>query len=261
MLEIRPIGTANLPDAARLCLAGATPGDRPRAFTRDVEVDCTRCKLGLLFEGFAEGVRCYAAYNAGMLVGYLETHPEARAPAPIQGAGCTVIGCLRVPEAHARAEVESALIEHAANAIGAGGGLAVIGREKDWSTLGFETVEREASEVISDERVLWWRSTGGEAPALIPIDRALPRVAGRVRVDLFTSDRCPWDRYVTDLVRGVVERMRDVVVFETDCSDRREIVRTGVVSAVAVNGTFQPWFRPHHLPDDHQIRRTIEAAS
>ena len=44
MLEIRDITASNLPDAARLCLAGKTLSDRPRAFTKSVEVDSTRCK-------------------------------------------------------------------------------------------------------------------------------------------------------------------------------------------------------------------------
>ena len=38
MLEIKDITSSNLPDAARLCLAGKSLTDRPRAFTRDRHV-------------------------------------------------------------------------------------------------------------------------------------------------------------------------------------------------------------------------------
>ena len=93
------------------------------------------------------------------------------------------------------------------------------------------------------------------------MDRKLPRIPGKVRVDLFASDRCPWDRYVFDLVRQSCAAFKgSVVIYETDCSKRREVLRSGVTSAIAVNGKFQPWLRPHRLPDAHSVRRVVESA-
>lgn len=264
-LELRAIGTANLPDAVRLCLAGKSLGDRPRGFSREAEVEATRCKLSLLRPALGAGGAAFAAYRSGMLVGYAEAHPVERAPAPVEGQGFLVVHCLRVPESEERGEVEPALVD--AIAAKAPGGLAVVAREKDWEPFGFRTVERAASEVEPEERVLWWRGPdpGGAAEAararLVPVRRDLPRPRDKARVDLFTSDRCPWDRYVFDLVRGVAATLRsEVALFETDCNRRREVLRHGVVSAVAVNARFQPWVRPWRLPDEHTIRRTIEAA-
>jgi hypothetical protein len=108
--------------------------------------------------------------------------------------------------------------------------------------------------------VLWWRQIGpGDPPRFAAVDRKLPRIPGKSRVDLFASDRCPWDRYVFDMVRGICDRMKnDVVVYETDCNKRRNVLRSGVSCAIAVNGLFQPWVRPHRLPDEHMIRRVLE---
>jgi hypothetical protein len=213
------------------------------------------------------GSKALAAYRAGMLVGYVEAHPVAEALVPVKGDGFHVISCLRVPEAGERAEVEAALVHAAAEATPGSRGLALLAREKDWSALGFTDLEHDASEVESVERVLWWRpAAGGAAPAgpppeLVPVDRKLPKFPGKARVDLFWSDRCPWDRYVFDLVRDTCKAMKnDIVLFETDCTKRREVVRSGVSAAVAINGRFQPWLRPNRLPDGHQIRRTIESA-
>lgn len=264
-LEIRPIGTANLPDAARLCLAGHSLADRPPAFTHDVELESTRCKLSRLRGAMSRGAVALAAYRSGMLVGYAEAHPVEQCPAPVVGDGFDVLACVRVPEAAERDEVESALTDALAAARPASRGLAVVAREKDWGPRGFAAVAREASEVETIDRVLWWRprdgAAAGGAPRFAPVDRQIPAIAGRVRVDVFASDRCPWDRYVLDLVRRVCASRREhVVLFETDCTKRREVVRTGVAVGVAVNGRFQPWFRPHRLPDEHAVRRALDRA-
>jgi hypothetical protein len=262
MLEIREVTSSNLPDAARLCLAGKSLSDRPRAFTREVELDSTRCKLSLLSEQMRAGSRAQAAYRDGMLVGYLEVHPIAQALVPLEGADCHVIGCVRVPEAHEREEVEKALVDHAAAALSGSRGLAVLAREKDWGGCGFTDAAHEAAEVAGFERVLWWRPiAGGDPPKIAQVDRKLARIPGKTRVDLFTSERCPWDRYVFDLVRGVCSRMKNnVVLYETDCTKRRNVLRAGVTCGVAVNGQFQPWVRPYRLPDEHMIRKTLEDA-
>lgn len=262
MLEIRDITSSNLPDAARLCVAGKSLSDRPRAFTREVELDSTRCKLSLLREQMADGGKAHAAYRDGMLVGYLEYHPVEKALAPLEGENCHVIHCVRVPEVQERLEVEAALVEHAASLLSSSRGLAVIAREKDWTPCGFADAVHEASEVNGFERVLWWRQIGpGAPPRFAPVDRKLPRIPGKTRVDVFAADRCPWDRYVFDMVRGICDRMKgDVVVYETDCNKRRNVLRSGVSCGVAVNGLFQPWVRPHRLPDEHMIRKVLEDA-
>jgi len=267
-LEIKRIGVANLPDGARLCLAGHGLGDRPPAFTREVEMESTRCKLSLLRTAMAKGSTPLAAYRSGMLVGYLEAHPVEEALVPLEGTGYHVVTCLRVPEDAERAEVEYALVESLAATLPASRGLAVLARDKIWGPLGFRELDRDGSEVEAYDRVLWWRpisddgSAGGDAgPSLAPVDRALPKIDGKIRVDLFVSDRCPWDRYVIGLVRDVCASMRDeVVVYETDCSKRREVLRSGVPVGVAINGRFQPWFRPYRLPDGNVIRRSLESA-
>jgi len=261
-LDIKTVGTANLPDAARLCLAGRTLSDRPPAFTREVELESTRCKLSYLRTATTKGSKALVAYRDAMLVGYVEAHPIEEALAPVDGAGSHVLTCLRVPEPAERAEVERAVIDALAASLPASRGLAVLAREKDWAPLGFTDIGRDASEVDGFERVLWWRPiAGGDPPRAVPVDRKIPRIPGKVRVDLFTSHRCPWDKYVFDVVRGVCRTLKDeVVVYETDCTRRREILRSGVSAGIAVNGRFQPWVRPHRLPDPHVVRRTLEAA-
>jgi len=205
----------------------------------------------------AAGAAAFAAYRSGMLVGYAEAHPVERAPDPVDGAGFLVLHCLRVPEEGERAEVEGALVEALAGK--SPGGLAVLAREKDWGAHGFREVAREASEVAGDERVLWLRGPETTKARIVPVERKFAVPAGKARVDLFTSDRCPWDRYVFDLVRGVcAARKAEVALFETDCNRRREVLRWGVVSAVAVNGRHQPWVRPWRLPDEHSISKALD---
>lgn len=262
-LEIKPITSANLPDAARLCTAGESLSDRPRGFTKEVEVDSTRCKLSMLRVKMGAGAKAFAAYRSGMLVGYAELHPVEQSTVPVDGAGYHVLQCLRVPEQIERDEVEPALVDAAAKALAGSRGIAVLAREKDWSKQGFAEACREAAEVDGEERVLWWRAIAPDAaaPKTVVIERKLPKPEGKARVDLFVNDRCPWDKFVFDMVRAVCTSMRsDIALFETDCTKRREVLRYGVQAAVAVNGRYKPWVRPYRLPDDHTIRRTLEAA-
>lgn len=263
MLEIKPITAGNRPDAARLCLAGASLTDRPKAFTREIELDCTRSKLSFLQERQFDGARAWAAYRANSLVGFLEVHPVEIALYPVDGKGSHVVQCLRVPEEQERKEVEPALIEHAVSELKGSTGLAVLAREKDWAPLGFEQLDRSAAEVQGDERVLWFRRLGdGNPPRIVPVDRLIARVPGKVRVDLYVSSRCPWDGFVFELVRGVCSSLKGrVVMYETDCSTHRGVKGCGVTAGVAVNGRFMPWLRPYRLPGEHEIRRVIEDAS
>ncbi len=261
-LEIRNITAANLPDAARLCTAGASLGDRPKAFTREVEQESSRCKLSMLRSRMTAGARAFAAYREGLLVGYAELFPVEQSVAPVAGAGFHVLQCLRVPERAERVEVENDLCDAAAAAIPESAGIVAVARDKEWGSLGFTEVEREASEVDGDVRVLWYRKIkGGAEPKFVPIERKYPRPEGKVRLDLFTNERCPWDKYVFDMVRAVAApRRSEIALFETDCTRRREVLRYGVTAGVAINGRFQPWVRPYRLPDEHTIRRTLEAA-
>jgi len=260
MLEILPITADNLPDAVRLCLSGRARGERPSGFTRDVETECARCKLALVRDKQMSGGVAYAAYLDEMLVGYAELHSIRDAVAPLDGKSGHVLQCLRVPEQPLRETVEPALVEHAFSEIGGRGGIAVLARGKDWSAHGFSEMDRSCAEVIADDRVLWWRGAG-EPPRILEPQREFALVEGKVRVDLFTSERCAWDLFVADRVRAAAAEMSDqVVLFETDCSERRTVKRTGVVSAVAINGKYMPWYRPHTLPDEPAIRRAFEDA-
>ena len=269
-VEIRNITAANLPDAARLCTAGQSLGDRPKAFTRDVEQESTRCKLSMLRARMAEGATALAAYREGLLVGYCEIHPVERSVVPVDGKGFHVIHCLRVPEEIERDEVETDLCNAAAARLPTSGGLAVIARAKKWSARGFAEIALDQSEVAGLERVLWFRkiAEGATPPTLVRVQRTFPRPPGKTRVDLFVNDHCPWDKYVFDMVRTVLGGPRsatgaartDLVIFETDCTKRRNVLSYGVTAGIAVNGRYQPWLRPHRLPDEHMIRRAIEGA-
>lgn len=259
MIDIQPITAENLPDAVRLCLTGKSLADRPSAFTREVETECSRCKLGLVRERQMSGGAAFAAYHDGMLVGYAELHTIADAVAPLDGKEGHVLQCLRVPEEPLREIVERALIDHAFAQLGARGGIAVLARGKDWAPYGFRQVSLSCAERITDDRALWWRGNG-EPPKILEPQRDFALIEGKVRVDLFTSERCAWDIYVCDLVRKVAESMPSVVLFETECMDRRTVRETGVVSAVAVNARYMAWFPPHKVPDEDDIRREFELA-
>ena len=84
MFDIQSVNAANLPDAVRLCLAGKSFGDRPEGFTREVETECSRCKLSVVRDQQMSGGAAFVAYRDGMLVGacVLSLRPSRRSTVP-----------------------------------------------------------------------------------------------------------------------------------------------------------------------------------
>jgi hypothetical protein len=200
-----------------------------------------------------------AAYRGPRVVGLLEYYPIEVAPSPVLGEDLFVINCLQVPHAENREEVEKELVGACVKDWSTRKGVVVLARQKRWDVLGFEEVLRDTWPE-QDERVLWlmkfWEV---EEPRLAPVQDDFPVMQGRVRVNLYVSGHCPWDFHLVSLVEEVCEEIGPKVLVEKqELEDRASILKHGLNTAIAVNGQYQPWLRPHPIPTRDQIRKTIE---
>ena len=259
MLEVKEIRPSNLADCTRLCVGKSLPP----GLDSFAAVDMQRAKLAFFRERKGGGAAARAAYRDGVLAGVLEWYPVELSPTPVAGKDLFVVNCARAAEKDARGEVLGALVRAAEPAWGLRAGVAAVGRNRSWEEFGFEAVgRRRAPEKDGGTQTLYLRKFSPEAEARFLETPATPGPdAGRVRVDLFVSDRCPWDGYLFDLVRkACVSHGTKVQVFEHDCRTREAVERTGVGAGVAVNGRFQPVLRPYLLPDERAIRRMLDLA-
>ena len=259
MLEVREVKLSNLADCSKLCIGASLP----RGIDAMAAVDMQRAKLAFFRQHRGAGAGARAAYRDGRLVGSLEWYPVELSPTPVGGRDVFVVHCVRVAEAAERPEVLGALAGAAEEAWKARAGVAALGRNRSWEEFGFEKVDsRRAPEKEGGTQALYLKRFRPEAEVrfLDPIRELAPE-PGKLRVDLFVSDRCPWNAYIFDLVRRACASYgKPVQILEHDCRARQAVERYGVGAGVAVNGVFQPLLRPHLLPDERSIHRILDLA-
>lgn len=257
-LEIRSISVANLPDIVSPCMLAGTLGSHV-SLPAETADEMTRAKMGFFHERMRAGASAMGAYKGKRIVGLLEYYPIEVAPVPVIGNDLFVINCLQVPEREDRALVEKELVAACVKDWSSRKGVAVLGRQKRWDTLGFEEVTRDAWPE-GGEMTLWlmkfWEV---EEPKLAPLRCEFPTHRGRVRIDILETGRCPWDTYVGNMVRRAVEHASAPIFVETtDLSLRENVLKYGLTGGIAINGEFQPWLRPHPVPTFQQICARIE---
>ncbi len=257
MLEVREVKLANLADCAKLCVGA----NLPRGMDAMAAVDLQRPKLAAFRQARGAGAGARAAYRDGNPVGSLEWYPVELSPTPVAGKDLFVVNCARVAEPDARSEVLGELVRSAEEDWKARAGVAALGRKRSWEEFGFETVtQRRAPERDGGTQTLYLRRFRPDAEVrfLDPVRELAPE-PGKIRVDLFLSDRCPWNGYVFDLVRKACASYgKPVQILEHDCRTRAAVEKYGVGAGVAVNGVLQPLLRPHLLPDERGIHRILD---
>ena len=257
MLEVREVKLSNLADCSRLCVGTSLPP----GLDSFAAVDLQRAKLAFFRQYRGLGAAARAAYRDGNLVGSLEWYPVELSPTPVAGNDLFVVQCARTLEPGARAEVMAAMVGAAEEAWSARAGVAALGRKRSWEEFGFESVEtRRAPEKDGGNQTLFLRRTRPEAEArfLDPAVSMAPET-GKLRVDLFLSDRCPWNGYVYAVVRKACASYgKPIQIVEHDCRTRTGVEKTGVGAGVAVNGVLRPLLRPHLLPDERAIHRMLD---
>ena len=58
--------------------------------------------------------------------------------------------------------------------------------------------------------------------------------------------------------REATDRRHRLELEKQELEDRASILKHGLNTAIAVNGQYQPWLRPHPIPTRDQIRKTIK---
>jgi len=259
MLEVKEVRLANLADCAKLCVGTSLPP----GLDEFGAVDMQRSKVTLFRQHRGAGAGARAAYRDGVLVGSLEWYPLELSPTPVAGKDLFVVNCVRVADPAARTEILGGMVKSAEEAWSKRAGVAAIGRNRSWEEFGFEPVDRRrAPERDGGIQALFLRRYRPDAEVrfLDPVRELAPE-PGRLRVDLFVSDRCPWNGWIFNVVRKACSTYgKPIQVLEHDCSTREGVEKFGVGAGVAINGVFQPLLRPHLLPAERDIHKLLDLA-
>ena len=259
MVEVKEIKLANLVD----CAKAGVGRKLPPGLDAFAGVDMQRAKLAFFREHRGAGAGALAAYRDGALAGSLEWYPIEQSPTPVTGKDIFVVHCMRALEKESRQEVAAALVKAAEPAWSKRAGVAAVGRNRSWEEFGFVSVDKQkAPEKGAGTQTLYLKKYRPEAEAKFLEAERLDRPGpGRFRVDLYVSDRCPWNGYIFDVVRRACASYgKPVNLVEHDCRTRAGVEKTGVGAGIAVNGEFQPLLRPHLLPDERSIHRLLDLA-
>jgi len=260
MLTVKPVKLANLQDCTRLCVGS----NLPPGLDSHAAVDMQRSKLAQFRQAGTAGGGALAAYRDAKQVGFLEYYPVEISPTPVAGKDLVIVHCVRIAEPAARSEILGEILKAAEPLWSVRAGACAIGRRKSWEEFGWEVVtQRRPPERGGDPQILFLRKFRPEAEAsFLPVTQDFPPVdPGKLRVDIFVSDHCPWNAFVFDRVRKAVASFgRPVQVREIPVRDRAAVEKHGVSSGVAINGKFVPVLRPNVLPDERTIRRLLDEA-
>ena len=259
MVEVKEIKLANLVDCTKACVGKKLPP----GLDQFAGVDMQRAKLAFFREHRGQGAGALAAYRDGALVGSLEWYPVELSPTPVSGKDLFVVHCMRALEKEAREEIAGALVKAAEPAWSKRAGVAAVGRNRSWEGFGFAVADRRKSpEKGGGTETLFLKKNRPEAEAKFLEPEKLQRPGpGRFQVDLYLSDRCPWNGYIYDVVRRACASYgKPVNVVEHDCRTRAGVEKCGVGAGIAINGELQPLLRPHLLPDERSIHRLLDLA-
>ena len=259
MLEVKEVKLSNLADCSKVCVGSSLPPGMD-AFAA---VDMQRAKLAFFRQAKGAGAAARVAYRDGAPVGLLEWYPVEASPTPVAGQDIFVVNCARVADRAARGEILAELVRSAEEAWSKRAGVAALGRNRSWEEFGFEVVEKKkAPERDEGMLTLYLKKFRPEASATLldPVRPPKPD-AGKVRVDLYSSDRCPWNGFVLDLVKKACAKYgKPVQILEHDCRQRAGVEKNGVGGGIAINGEFRMLLRPHLMPDERGIHKMLDLA-
>jgi hypothetical protein len=259
MLEVKEVKLSNLGDCSKVCIGASLPP----GLDSFAAVDIQRAKLAFFRAAKGLGAGARAAYRDGALVGILEWYPVEASPTPVAGKDIFVVNCARVSDRAARSEVLAEMVRAAEEAWSKRAGVAALGRNRSWEEYGFERIDsRRAPEKDGGSLTLYLKRNRPEAEAslLEPVRPPKPE-GGKIRVDIYVSDRCPWNGFVFDMVRRACAKYgKPIQILEHDCRSREGVEKNGIGGGIAVNGEFRALLRPHLLPDERAIHKLLDLA-
>jgi len=235
MVEIRDLTEENVADLATFCSSGEIKGE---FFLQGQER-----KKKLLLEKLKRGGRAKIAYEENKPVGFIEYYPVEDAPMSVVGKDIVIVPCMNVKLDERKKGIGDKLIRACIEDAKSMGRKGVAVQTTNWQDFmpktffekyGFTNATKSGPIdifIIKFEEV--------EDPRWLPLLHKQKLVKGKLIIDLFHNDQCPFNWQNSQRVKKVAREFEDrAVVNEFDNNRRENILKYGTQGAIIVNGEY-----------------------
>ena len=235
MIEIRDLTEDNVEDVATFC--------SPRGIKNELFLQGEERKKRFLLEKLRRGGRGKIAYEENEPVGFIEYYPIEDAPLNVVGKDIMVIPCMNVRVSERKKGIGDKLIRACIEDAKSMGRKGLAVQATDWESFmpktfferyGFSNVTKSGPVnifVIKFEEV--------EDPRWLTLLHKQKPVKGKLMIDIFHNDQCPFDWQNSERVRKTAREFADqAVVNEFDTNKRENVLKYGTLGAIIVNGEY-----------------------
>jgi len=232
MIEIRDLTEKNVEDIATFCCLEET--------INEFLLQGEKRKKKLLLEKLKMGARAKIAYKENKPVGFIEYYPIEEAPLNVDGKDIMIIPCMNVKVSERKKGIGDRLICECIEDTKKMGmkGLAVqasIWEEfmpKDFfEKYGFTDVTKRDSINIYLKRF-----ENVENPHRLTLKHKQQEVKGKLVIDIFHNDQCPFDWQNSERVKKIAKEFTNQVIINNFNTNKREnVLKYGTLGTIIVN--------------------------
>ncbi len=232
MIEIRDLTEKNVDDIATFCSLGEVKND--------FYLQGEKRKKKFLLEKLKKGGRAKIAYKENESVVFIEYYLIEDAPMNITGKDIMIIPCMNVKVTERKKRIGEKLLRASIEATKKMGKKAIAVIATEWEDFmpkaffeknGFENVTNR-----SPINIFMKKLDEVENPQWLKLLYKQKPVKGKLVIDIFHTDQCPFDWQNTQRVKKVAREFGDsVVVTDFDTNKRENILKYGTQGAIIVN--------------------------
>ena len=235
MVEVRDLTEKNVEDITTFC--------SPRGIKNEFFLQGEERKKKFLLEKLKEGGRAKIAYKENNPVGFIEYYPIEDAPLNAVGKDIMIIPCMNVKVNERKKGIGDKLIRACIEDAKNMGRKGVAVQATEWQNFmpktffekyGFTNVTKSGPVnifMIKFEEV--------ENPRWLTLSYKQKPAKGKLIIDIFHNDQCPFDWQNSERVKKIAREFGDrAAVNEFDTNKRENIIKYGTLGAIIVNGEY-----------------------
>lgn len=235
MVEVRDLTEKNVGDIATFC--------SPRGVKNEFFLEGEKRKKKFLLEKLKRGGRAKIAYKENKPVGFVEYYPIEDAPLNVVGRDIMIIPCMNVKVNERKKGTGDKLIRACVEDAKNMGKKGVAVQATEWQDFmpktffekyGFANVTKSGPInifMIQFEEV--------ENPCWLTLLHKQKLVKGKLIIDIFHNDQCPFDWQNSERVKKIAREFGDhAVVNDFDTNKRENILKYGTLGATIVNDEY-----------------------
>jgi len=242
MVEVRDLTENNVEDVATFCgryKSNGSPSEAKNEFFLQGE----KRKKKVLLEKLRKGGRAKIAYKGNEPVGFIEYYPIEDAPWNVAGKDIMVVPCMNVKVDERKKGIGDKLVRACIEDVKNMGRKGVAVQATDWQDFmprtffekyGFTNVTKSGPVnifMIKFEEV--------ENPCWLTLLHKQKLVKGKLVIDIFHNDQCPFDWQNSERVRKVAKEFPDrTIINGFDTNKRENVLKYGTLGAIIVNGEY-----------------------